>query len=249
MNIHFTSDETSDGVRQRTFMLGEIPGVMWSVPDGPSDVPLLLMGHGGGLHKTHPGLVSRARYYVSEFGWTAAAIDAPGHGERPRSTADQAWVARMMAARDAGEPLAPIVDAFNSSLAARAVPEWRAVLDALLALPELGSSRAIGYSGMTLASTIGIPLVASDARIGAAVFGGVFAGEELLTAARSVTVPVEFILSWDDPELDRESGLAMFDAFGSEDKTLVAHPGSHREVPWHVVEGSARFFERILAAA
>jgi plasmid stabilization system protein ParE len=246
MNIHFTSDETSaDGVRQRTFLLG-VPGVLWSPAAGPADGPLLLMGHGGGLHKTHPGLVSRAEYYVTSRGWMAAAIDAPGHGERPRSSADQAWVARMMAARDAGEPLAPIVTAFNDSLAVRAVPEWQAALDALQQLPDIGTSRPVGYSGMTLASTIGIPLVAADARIGAAAFGGVFAGEELLAAARSVTVPVEFILSWDDPELDRESGFAVFDAFGSADKTLVAHPGSHREVPWHVVEGSGQFFERVL---
>ena len=59
-------------------------------------------------------------------------------------------------------------------------------------------------------------------------------------------MPVKFILSWDDPELDRAWGLGVFDAFGSADKTLIAHPGDHREVPWHLVEGSARFFERAL---
>ncbi|MGH3848606.1 MAG: patatin-like phospholipase family protein, partial [Pseudonocardiaceae bacterium] len=47
------------------------------------------MGHGGGLHEYVPGLVSRARRAVAGDGFTVAAIDAPGHGDRPRSDQDQ----------------------------------------------------------------------------------------------------------------------------------------------------------------
>ncbi|OZB87519.1 MAG: hypothetical protein B7X41_12805 [Microbacterium sp. 14-71-5] len=97
------------------------------------------------------------------------------------------------------------------------------------------------------AGSIGIPLILADARIRAAVLGGCFGTEPVLALARQVTIPVEVILSWDDPELDRPSGLALFDAFGSPDKTLRAHVGGHHQVPWVEVEQSERFLEWCLA--
>lgn len=45
-----------------------------------------------------------------------------------------------------------------------------------------------------------------------------------------------------DAEIDRESGLALFDTFASEDKTLHAFPGSHFRVPAERID--TRFFER-----
>ena len=97
----------------------------------------------------------------------------------------------------------------------RAVPEWQATIDALQALPEIGADAPIGYSGMTLASATGISLTVSDRRIRAAIFGGVFVYDAVLAAARRVTIPIEFLLPWDDDEIDRESGPALFDAFAS----------------------------------
>lgn len=230
-SLQFTSATASDGVLERDFTLGDVPGVLWSPEAARAGGPLLLMGHGGGLHARHPGLVGRARAAVSRHGFTVAAIDAPGHGDRARSAEDQAWIDAMLRARDAGEPIAGIVSEFNASLAERAVPEWRATIDALQALPELDSDTRIGFQGMTLASEIGIRLAAADSRVSAGIFGGVFASEALLAAAATLTVPVEILLPWDDPELDRESGLALFDAFASKDKTLHAFPGSHFRVP------------------
>jgi hypothetical protein len=113
------------------------------------------------------------------------------------------------------------------------VPEWRTTIDALQSLPR---SAPIGYSGMTLATAIGIPLAVADPRIRAAIFGGVFVYDAALEAARRVTIPIEFLLPWDDAEIDRESGLALFDAFASEEKTLHAFPGSHFRVPAERIE-------------
>jgi len=59
-------------------------------------------------------------------------------------------------------------------------------------------------------------------------------------------IPVEFILPWDDAEIDRESGFALFDAFASKEKTLHANPGGHHEVPWFETEISGHFFARHL---
>ena len=240
----FTTRSTSDGVVERDFRIGDVPGVLWSAPSASPGTPLVLMGHGGGLHKRSAGLVARARDAVVRDGFTVAAIDAPGHGDRPRSAEDQHWVDAMLAERAAGRSMGATISAYNGSLADRAVPEWRATIDALQELPEIGPDAPIGYSGMTLASAIGIPLVAADSRITAAIFGGVFVYDAIVSAARQITIPIEFLLPWNDDEIDRESGLALFDEFGSQDKTLHAFPGSHFTVPVERID--TRFFARHL---
>ncbi len=244
MRVSFTSETISEDVVDRSFTLGDVPGVLWSPASPAPGAPLVLMGHSGGLHKRTPGLVARARKAVRGEGFHVAAIDSPGHGDRPRSREDQRWVDALLRARDQGESLAPVIGPYNASLAERAVPEWQQTIDALQALPEIGADVAIGYSGMTLASAIGIPLAAAESRISAAIFGGVFVYDALLAAAREVTVPVEFLLPWDDPEIAREPGLELFDAFASEDKTLHAFPGSHFHVPTDRTD--TRFFQRHL---
>jgi pimeloyl-ACP methyl ester carboxylesterase len=247
MQPNFRTETSSDGVVDRSFTVGDVPGVLWSPAAGAPGAPLLLMGHGGGLHKRAPGLVARARRAVVQDGFHVASIDAPGHGDRTRSDQDEQWVAAMLLARKNGDPLAPIIAPFNGSLVERAVPEWQATIDALQSLPEIGSETPIGYSGMTLASAIGIFLTVADPRIRAAIFGGVFVYDSLLEAARRVTIPIEFLLPWEDEEIDRESGLALFDAFGSADKTLHAFPGSHFRVPVEAID--TQFFARQLGKA
>jgi alpha-beta hydrolase superfamily lysophospholipase len=245
MHLNFIAETVSDGVVDRSFTIGEIPGVLWSPASAAPDAPLLLMGHGGGLHKRSPGLAARARLAVVRDGFHVAAIDTPGHGDRVRSQQDQRWVDELLHARETGEALAPIIAPFNRSLAERAVPEWRMAIDELQSLPEIGAEVPIGYSGMTTASAIGIPLAMAEPRIRAAIFGGVFVYGALLEAARKVTIPIEFLLPWDDGEIDRDAGLALFDAFGSKDKTLHAFPGSHFHVPTERID--TRFFARQLA--
>ncbi len=78
MRLNITSSTSSDGVIERRFTLGEIPGVLWT-PEGATGIrPLILMGHGGGQHKTAPRIVAGARRFAAECGFTAVAIDAPG---------------------------------------------------------------------------------------------------------------------------------------------------------------------------
>jgi hypothetical protein len=64
--MRFTSEQRlDDGVLEREFTLGEIPGVLWT--PGSAPVPLILSGHNGGLHKRLPRLVTRARHYAAEY--------------------------------------------------------------------------------------------------------------------------------------------------------------------------------------
>ncbi|MGW0176274.1 alpha/beta hydrolase [Rhodococcus sp. NPDC003322] len=247
--MHFTSETSSNGVVERHFTLDDITGVLWSPTSGTVGAPLLLSGHSGGMHKKAPGLVAGAFRSVTTDGFAVAAIDAPGHGDRPRNHQDQRWVEAIHRARAAREPIAPIVIDYNLSLAERAVPEWQATLDALQALPEIGAAAPIGYGGMTLGVVTGLMLTPVEPRIAAVSFGGVFVTDSLIEAARRITVPVEYRIPWDDDELDRAAGVALFDAFASKEKTLHAHPGRHYQVPDHERESSARFFARHLGRA
>lgn len=243
--MQFTTCTSSAGMIQRLFELDDITGVLWTPESDAGPAPLILIGHPGGQHKLSPGPLYRARHYVTQYGFNVAAVDAPGHGDRPRTAEDQHWVDEMIAARASGRSMAPSITALNLSLAERAVPEWQATIDALTQLPDIGSV-PIGYGGMTLGSSIGIPLVTVEPRIRAAVFGGVFTYPELLAAARKITIPVQYLLQWDDAEIDRRTGLDLFDALASPDKTMHVTTGGHHQVPIFETDDSARFYARHL---
>jgi hypothetical protein len=132
-SAQFTSETSSNGVVERGFMVGEVPGVLWSPAVGSGHVPLVLLAHGGGQHKKAPGIVGRAHRFVTGCGFAVAAIDAPGHGARTRTAADERHI--------------------------------------------------------------------------------------------------EFLLQWDDEHIERRSGLALFDAFASKEKTLHANAGGLARCP------------------
>lgn len=243
--MRFSSDTTVNGVRERLFTIGEIPGVMW-VPAGPADSrPLVLLGHGGGQHKQSPGLVARACRYVTGHGFAVAAIDAPGSGDRPKTEQDEHFVAAIKERTAAGEPVLEQIAAKNADLAVRAVPEWRVVLDALKEQDCVSAEGPVGFWGVSMGTALGLPFAATEPRITAAVFG--LAGQETLAeAAARITIPVQFLLQWDDELVPRDSALALYDAFSSREKTLHANPGRHADVPGFEVDSSEHFFARHL---
>jgi len=239
--MRFTSEQRlDDGVLEREFALGEIPGVLWTPGSAPA--ALILSGHNGGLHKREPRLVARARH-AAEYGFAVAAIDAPGHGDRPRSAVDEQHRADLRRAMAAGEPIDEIVDALVLPLVDRAVPEWRTILDALLSLPGIGGP--VGYAGGVIA--IGVRLAVAEPRIAAAVFfAGSFVPAILAGEARQVRIPLLVLLQWDDEGNDRQAALDLFGAFGSAEKTLHANLGGHAGVPQFEADDGGRFFARHL---
>ena len=243
--MHFTSETTVNGVSERLFTLDGVPGALWSPTDTPAGRPLVLLCHGGGQHSRAPGLVARAHRYVTSCGFVVAAIDAPGHGDRPRTDQDDRFTAGIRKRVAAGEPVGPELARHNAELAVRAVPEWRAALDGIQELDFIGPVGPVGFWGVSLGSAIGVPLAAVEPRITAAVFG--LAGHDTVAeAARHVNVPIEFLLQWDDELVPRDSALALFGAFASHEKTLHANPGRHAGVPRFELESSERFFTRHL---
>ncbi|MEV4060839.1 dienelactone hydrolase family protein [Nonomuraea dietziae] len=245
--MHFISEQRlDDGVLEREFTLGEIPGFLW-MPASASvsePLPLILLGHPPlGLRRMYPRLVARAQHSAAE-GFATATIELPGSGDRPRlATVDQAG-ADLRRALEAGEPVTDeIVDALILPLVEKAVPEWQAALDALLGLPELGGP--VGYSGGVI--SIGVRLAVVEPRIAAAgLFAGSFVPRAMFEEARQVTIPLHVLLQWDDEGNDRQAALDLFDAFGSKEKTLEANMGGHTGVPQSAGEAAAQFFNRHL---
>ena len=247
-SLQFTAESSSNGMVERDFTVGEVPGVLWSPASGAERAPLVLMGHGGGTHKKAPAMAGRADLLVTGCGFHVAVIDAPGHGDRPRTVHDEQEIAALYQARAAGEPEGPIVVRYNAHLAELAVPEWQATLDALQELPEIGADGPVGYFGINMGTAIGVPLTAIEPRITAAVFGQHWP-DALAETAKQITIPIEYVLQWDDEHIPRESGLALFDAFTSKEKTLHANAGRHKELPRFEADSAVRFFARHLGRA
>jgi hypothetical protein len=241
--MQFTSEQRlDDGVLEREFSLGEIPGILWTPEPASTPAPLILLGHPGGLRTMYPRLVQRARHSTAE-GFAVATIELPGSGDRPRISGAEEARADLRRAMDAGEPITGIVDRLVLPLVEKAVPEWRATLDALLSLSEIGGP--IGYAGGLI--SIGIRLAVVEPRISAAIlFAGSFVPQAMFEQARQVTIPLLVLLQWDDERNDRQQALDLFDALGSTEKTLHANLGGHTGVPQFEGDDGNRFFARHL---
>lgn len=240
--MHFISERLlDDGVLEREFTLGEIPGILWTPASIPA--PVILLGHPGGLRNMYPRLAGRARNAAAD-GFAAATIELPGGGERPRSADAEQAGADLRRALAAGGPVDDeIVDRLVLPLVEKAVPEWQSTLDSLLALPEI--SGPVGFSGGPIA--IGIRLAVVEPRIVAAgLFAGSFVPRVMFKEARQVTIPLHVLLQWDDEGNDTQMALDLFDAFGSREKALHANMGGHTGVPRFAAEGSDGFFNRHL---
>src|SRR3954453_12626109 len=68
--MHFTSEQRlDDGVLERAFTLGEIPGFLWMPASASASepLPLVLLGHPPlGLRRMYPRLVARAQHSAAE---------------------------------------------------------------------------------------------------------------------------------------------------------------------------------------
>ena len=254
----FTDERTEDGVTRRSFTVssgGEaIPAVIWAPEGAKGPRPLVLMGHGGSQHKKTPGVTARARHFAQKFGYATLAIDAPGHGDRI-SRQEAIALMRDVGARVRGEAPADFSAERLKAMGQRtrqAVPEWTAALDAAQGFDFVGAGGPVGYWGVSMGTAIGVPFVADEPRITAAVFGlgGLREGDAAFeAAARKIAIPVEFVFQWEDAVAPRERGLALFNAFGSAEKTLHINPGGHMDVPEFESASWERFFVRHLGGA
>jgi pimeloyl-ACP methyl ester carboxylesterase len=261
--MDFTQDAAERGVRERRFELqieGEtVPGLLWSPEDDKAARPMVLIGHGGTQHKRVDNVLSLGRRFVRHLGYSAVAIDAPGHGERITDPEAAEEARKALQARIASGPGQGGLNMSGDQARAwvertrRGVIEWRATLDALEKAGLVLDGR-IGYWGVSMGTAIGLPFVAAEPRVKAAVLGlsGLSSrpgNDEFEKAARSLSLPVLFVFQWDDELMSRQSGLDLFDAIGSQDKAMHVHPGGHINTPLYERDIYDAFFRRHLGAA
>ena len=234
----------ADGVDERRFDVDVdgrvVPGILWTPEGAEGSRPLVLFGHGATRHKRVDHIVALARQLVTNFAFAAMAIDAPGHGDRRRDTgADDYTVFSDF-----------LVEWSREGTVEDMVADWQASLAAVRRLDEVGDG-PLAYWGLSMGTIYGIPFVATEPRVQAAVFGlmGLVGPttERLATDAGQVTCPVTFIQQWDDSLLPRQPVLDLFDALASVDKRLHVHPGEHAAVPMEEMEFSLAFLSRHLA--
>jgi pimeloyl-ACP methyl ester carboxylesterase len=243
--MEITESTSNAGVTHDMLTLGEATGALWRATDTEAQSqPLVLLGHGGGQHRDHPAVLARAHRCV-EWGFMAACLDAPGHGGRHLSDDDERFLADLRERMARGESVGPLIGPWNMSLATRAAPEWRALLDALTETGVLASDARIGFWGVSLGGAVGVVLAAVEPRIVAAALGLV-GHPELIAPASHVTAALEFAMQWDDEHVSRADALALYDAFASTEKSLHANPGSHLDMPAFERESAQRFLLRHL---
>ena len=226
-NLKWTEPAANaEGVCTRGFTIernGQIlPGVLWQPAALSSPQPLILMGHGGSGHKRNSRMAMLGKLFASAYGWSAAAIDGPVHGERGPVTEAGHPAYRQMWQR------AGVVE--------QMIADWRATLDALAGLNTVASNR-VGYWGVSMGTMFGLPYVASDERVRVAVLGK--AGMSGSSVERSgidkhfrqyaprVNIPILFTMQWDDERFERAGQLALFDLLAAKNKRLHAYPGQH----------------------
>jgi len=251
--MNFTSETTEGGVTERAFTIqvaGEaVPGILWTPEGAKGPRPLIVMGHGGTQHKRVDTLLARARSYARHQRWASVAIDAPAHGDRTTPEA-QAAARANIEARISGrqQGFSPEMAEQMARRTAQAVPEWRATLDTVRTVEGVGEG-PIGYWGVSMGTSIGVPFLAADPRPQCAVLGlnGLRAGQdEFAKQAASITIPLLFVFQRNDELVNVEAGLALYDAFGSKEKSMHINPGGHVQIPAYEREDFERFFLRHL---
>ncbi|MDG4826464.1 alpha/beta fold hydrolase [Asanoa sp. WMMD1127] len=202
---------------------GTVPAVLWR-PDVSTPRPLVLLGHGGSGHKRSDRIVALGRWFAEHAGCAAVAIDGPFHGDRS---------APDYQARVAAEGIDHVLDRMRD--------DWLAAVDAVVA-DGAADPGAIGYVGLSMGTRYGLAVTAAlGDRLRCAVLGkfGLRQGPALAPAlaaperaecdAARTTAPVLFHLQWHDEIFPRDGQLALFDAFPSTDKQLIAYAGPHAD--------------------
>ncbi len=237
--LRFSEEAVAKGVRERRFEVERggsvVPGLLWTPAEADGESPLVLLGHGASGTKREDYIVALARGLVRHHGLAAASIDGPVHGDR-----------RTDGSIDGERAFLDFAQRWSSDegLIDTMIADWRATLDALGRLDDVAGGRC-GYWGLSMGTIFGLPFVAAEERVVVAVLGlmGLTGPtrERFEADAPLVRCPLLFLVQWHDELFPRDRALELFDAIGSTDKRLHAHPGLHGEVPAEEFEASGRF--------
>jgi dienelactone hydrolase len=223
--MQWMADTIEGPLRRRRFTLDaagrRVPGTVWTPAAAQAGSrPLVLVGHGGSQHRESDATLDVVRPLVEGHGFAVAAIDGPVHGDR-----------RPDGGMDGGKVILDFRALWNENPGIdEMVGDWRATIDALLALPEVDPA-AIGWFGVSMGTAYGLPLCAAEARIRAALLGmwgtSHAHGDRMLAEARKVHCPVLFQRKSGDERFTPGGQEELFSALASKEKTLRVYEGGH----------------------
>jgi dienelactone hydrolase len=186
-----------------------------------------------------------AESLASEHAFATLAIDGPVNGEREANDDN----ARALRTKDRNAYRRKYyADKYDEM-----VEDWRAALDAAEKLPEIRRG-GVAYWGLSMGTRFGVPLIAAEPRIHAAVIGlfGHRAGDPSLQRvyddASAINIPVLFLQQLHDEEVSQEAYRELFAQIGTSDKRLHANPGKHVAVPRSELQASRLFLAHKLQA-
>ena len=240
MTLSLSSSSVVDGVRERAFTVGDVPGVLWDADPGPGSGSADPAGarrrtaQDGARHRRpRPAVRDRAR--------RGRRGDRCAGSRRPSARSGARGAGGRAACPDGGRRAGHCAPR-PGQRAGRGRGGRVACRARRAARGRIGPG-AVGFWGVSMGCATGIPLVAAESRITAAVLGLAGADGLAAVAARS---PCRWssCVQWDDEFVTRASALALFDAFGSAEKTLHANSGGHMALPRFEVESAVRFFTR-----
>lgn len=225
-----------EGVRHVQFRVAsirgeQVPGNLW-LPPGDGPFPAVILQHGAGGSKDEQYITSPALRWARQ-GMATVAIDAHLHGERRVSdeAAQEAW--RL--------PWTGLTHATQMAV------DLMRTVDFLVTRKEIDRGR-IGYVGFSMGTIRGVPFVALDRRVTAAVFcigGAAFPPpsgvdmeawntvsaliDPVYFAGRIAPRPVLMINGERDDVVPPERARPLFDALG-DPKEIVWYDGGHTDL-------------------
>jgi dienelactone hydrolase len=219
----------------------KVPGIVWSPAAITGRRPLVLVGHGGSGHKASNLVLNIMRPLVQRHGFVVAAIDGPVHGARRKVFDDGVAVRKEFRELWAkGGSIDPMI------------ADWRATIDALCRRPDV-DQQAIGWYGISMGTAYGLPLVAAEPRIKAAVLGmwGTCrpGSERLASDGRKITCPVLFQQKSEDEFFTPEGEADVYEHLASRDKELRIYPGKHVDPAGNQIDDAERFLAERLDSA
>lgn len=215
-----------------------VPLVWWVPTHAPAACPLVLVGHGGSGHKTSSLVLDIVRLLLPA-GIAVAAIDGPVHGDRRTVFADGPRV------RDEFRDLWSQGGSVDTM-----VEDWQAAINHLCDHASIDVDR-IAWYGISMGTAYGVPVVAADPRIRAAVLGmwGTCRqpSARLVRDAQAIRVPVLFQVKRSDAIFTPEGQQDLFDHIASPDKQFVAYDGGHTDPADEQLQDIAHFLRTQLS--
>jgi dienelactone hydrolase len=185
-----------------------------------------------------------AEGFARDHAIATLAIDGPVNGDRETNTAE----ALELRKKDPGAYRKKYyTDKYDEM-----VEDWKAALDAAQALPDIGRT-AVGYWGVSMGTRFGLPFVAAEKRVKAAVLGlfgygkGAAANQRVYDDASKINVPVLFLQQMADEMITNKAYWDLFQMIGTKNKRLHVNPGGHVEIPEEEKIASRMYLARRLA--